>query len=161
MGRVLHANNRRWVISVLLVTLLVRALIPAGFMPASDRPLSFQICPDGFPAALLAATPADPQHHEGSGDIHAAHHHPGGNNLVTTSSPVAHHHDGASHNHNSASAEHCVFAAAAGAGALAFAPTLSAPATTSLAAPPVSYVAPTAESRGFRVQQPRGPPALS
>jgi len=53
MRRALSPNQRLWVISVLLVALVARALIPAGFMPATDRPLSFQICPDGFPAALL------------------------------------------------------------------------------------------------------------
>ena len=140
MGRALHANNRRWLIGTLLVALLVRALIPAGFMPATDRPLSFQICPDGFPAALLSRA-QDPH----------AHHHP--------------HHNGgdeggATHNHGSANADHCVFAAAAGASAAAFTPTFSAPAA-SLAAPQFFYVSPTVESRRFSIQQPRGPPALS
>ncbi len=140
MGRALHANDRRWLIGVLLVTLLVRALIPAGFMPATDRPLSFQICPDGFPAALLGSAQ----------DPHAHHHlhHNGGEA------------GGAPHNHGSASAEHCVFAAAAAAGAVAFAPTFSAPAVN-LGAPQSPYVSPTIESRRYRVQQPRGPPALS
>jgi hypothetical protein len=159
MGRVFHANNRRWLIGVLLVTLLVRALIPAGFMPASDRPLSFQICPDGFPAALLKSDPAAP--HDGSSDPHAGHHHHGANALVAdASSPVTHHHDGAPHNHGSASVEHCVFAATAGASAAAFTATFSAPAAT-LAAPQFFYVSPAVESRRFSIQQPRGPPALS
>lgn len=76
----------RWLISVLLVALVTRALIPAGFMPAGD--FTYQICPDGFPAQLLH-------------DEHAAHHHHDGG------SP--------SHEH-AARAEHCVFAAAAGTG---------------------------------------------
>ena len=139
MRRALQGNNRRWLIGTLLVALLVRALIPAGFMPATDRPFSFQVCPDGFPTALL----------QSAQDPHAAHHH---------------HHDGngggAQHNHSSAGSEHCVFAAAAGAGAVAFAPTFSAPAVN-LDTPQFPYVAPALETRRFRVQQPRGPPALS
>lgn len=142
MRRALHANNRRWLIGTLLVALLVRALIPAGFMPAADRPLSFQICPDGFPAALLK-NDAAVSHHDDGGDPHAAHHH----------------HGGATHSH-AANAEHCVFTAAAGAGAVAFAPTFSAPAVN-LGTPQFFYVSPTFEHFRFRVQQPRGPPALS
>lgn len=45
---------------LVLPALLLRALIPAGFMPAHDAPLALEICPDGFPAGLL---------------LHAAHHH--------------------------------------------------------------------------------------
>lgn len=45
---------------LVLPALLLRALIPAGFMPAHDAPLALEICPEGFPAALL---------------LHATHHH--------------------------------------------------------------------------------------
>ena len=45
---------------LVLPALLLRALIPAGFMPAHDAPLALEICPDGFPAGLL---------------LHATHHH--------------------------------------------------------------------------------------
>jgi hypothetical protein len=83
----------RWIISLLLVVLSVRALVPAGFMPSTEKPFSFQICPDGFPAQLLKSNQAE-------------HHH--------------HHHDGASDeqqpSHDAMRGEHCVFAAAAGAG---------------------------------------------
>lgn len=40
--------------SIMLVAFALRALIPPGFMPASDRAFSFEICPEGFPADLLA-----------------------------------------------------------------------------------------------------------
>jgi hypothetical protein len=56
--------------------------------------------------------------------------------------------------------EHCAFAAAAGPGLLAWAPTLSAPATAAQA-PEFVYVVPTFTPLRFRIQQPRGPPALS
>ncbi len=149
MRRVLTPKQRLWVISTLLIALVVRALIPAGFMPAADRPFSFQVCPDGFPAALLqdATAPAD---------VHAGHHHHDVDGLLA----VAHHHDGPAHNHSSASAEHCVFAAAAGAFALAFSAAFSAPAA-SISTPDVAYDSPAFESHRFRLPQPRGPPALS
>lgn len=47
-----RANRARLVFAVLLA-LALRALIPVGFMPASDGSLSLMICPAGFPAALL------------------------------------------------------------------------------------------------------------
>jgi hypothetical protein len=207
------------VISTLLVALVVRALIPAGFMPATDRPFSFQICPDGFPAQLLqdlaasaaradgsaaanghageslAATAGDSvalagqampagHHHHGDSDMLAAAdrhddggmlaptavHHADGDALAAAAehdnaghapASFAHHHDSPAHNHSSASAEHCVFAAAAGVFALAFAAAFSAPATTTLGTPDVPYVSPAVESRRFTLPQPRGPPTFS
>ena len=200
MRRVSGPTQRLWVISALLVALVVRALIPAGFMPATDRPLSFQVCPDGFPAGLLGDATGSAGHddgvglsqapgaalhtayHDGDGTAsadfsngaqataHAAHHHhagsdPDGGALAHHDLPAAllahaHHHDGPGHNHSSANTEHCVFAAAAGAFALAFLATFSAPAST-LRAPEVPYLSPAFESRRFHIPQPRGPPVLS
>jgi hypothetical protein len=48
-----------------LVAFAARALVPEGFMPAPARPLTLQICPEGFPAQLL---------HEGHAH-HAGHSH--------------------------------------------------------------------------------------
>lgn len=188
MRRVLSPNQRPWVISLLLVALVARALIPAGFMPATDRPLSFQICPDGFPAALLKGASEAAAAPLGAGTdgaaalagegmlMHAGHHHDGGalphtgddgamahaghHHQVDAPLPVTHHHDGPLHNHSVAGGEHCVFAAVAGVFALAFAATFFAPAAT-ISAPDVEYLAPVSESRRFRIPQPRGPPALS
>ena len=82
MRRVLRPKQRLWVISALLVAVVVRALIPAGFMPATDRPFSFQVCPDGFPAALLSDAAAGAAVHDDGGAsqepgpaAHAGHHH--------------------------------------------------------------------------------------
>jgi hypothetical protein len=95
----------RWIISILLVALCVRALVPAGFMPSADRPFSFQICPDGFPAELLKR-PAAASHHD-----HAAHaHHQMGQAADSDQQ------SGGSHEHGAVRAEHCVFAAVASAG---------------------------------------------
>ncbi|MFI4865515.1 MAG: hypothetical protein ACHQDB_00240 [Steroidobacterales bacterium] len=54
---------RKLIAGIMLLAFAARALVPAGFMPASDRAFSIEICPEGFPAQLLG---------------HAGHHHPGG-----------------------------------------------------------------------------------
>ncbi|MBV8144718.1 MAG: hypothetical protein JO184_06900 [Gammaproteobacteria bacterium] len=57
----LHKRTvRRRLAWLLLPALLLRAFIPAGFMPAHDSAFPIGICPDGFPAQLLH---------------HGAHHH--------------------------------------------------------------------------------------
>jgi hypothetical protein len=58
-----HRTTRTLIVGVMLFAVAMRALIPQGFMPASDRPFSIQICPEGFPIQLLV----DSGHH----------HHPG------------------------------------------------------------------------------------
>ncbi|MGP8034978.1 MAG: hypothetical protein ACLPQ6_12680 [Steroidobacteraceae bacterium] len=60
-----RSRRRRWALFALLPALWLQLLIPAGFMPASDAPLSLQICPEGFPAGLLAH--AGHQHHHRGG----------------------------------------------------------------------------------------------
>jgi hypothetical protein len=49
--------------ALLLLAFVARALVPQGFMLASEGRISIEICPDGFPAQLLG---------------HAGHHHHGG-----------------------------------------------------------------------------------
>ena len=70
----------------MLVAFAARALIPLGFMPASDRPFSIDICWEGFPAGMLA---------------HGATHH---------------HHSGSPASPQNPHSEHCVFGTACGAG---------------------------------------------
>jgi hypothetical protein len=165
MSRVTHPHRLRWIVGALLLALVVRALIPAGFMPAAN--FSFQICPDDFPAHMLRVAGADTYGHasEHAGQTsdepaaHAGHHH-------QHSESGAHHDDagpqddGTLHRHAAAGMEHCAFAAAVGPGFLAWAPTFSSPATAAQA-PEFVYVVPTFKPLRFRVQQPRGPPALS
>jgi len=53
-------SSRTLIAGALLVAFALRALIPQGFMPASGRPFSLEICWQGLPAAMLAhAEPAD------------------------------------------------------------------------------------------------------
>ena len=145
--RFVSAPAQRWLISVLLVVLSVRALIPAGFMPSSERPFSLEICPDGFPSQLLHSDgmPAGHHHHHASGD---------------SEQPPASTHPGHGPHEQGARAEHCVFAASAGA-ALAPHPLLIVVEATPSAAPVIPLVSLFTESQRHRVQQPRAPPALS
>ena len=59
-ARKLRRSHQLTLMLLALAALLLRALIPVGFMPAHDAPLTLEICPEGFPAGLL---------------LHAAHHH--------------------------------------------------------------------------------------
>lgn len=61
--RLFTGNTRELIASILLVALLFRGLVPAGFMPASDQPFSIEICRDGFPTQLLSH---DGNRHSGS-----------------------------------------------------------------------------------------------
>jgi hypothetical protein len=100
-----NPTTGRWIISLLLVVLGVRALVPAGFMPSTEKPFSFQICPDGFPAQLLKSS---------QGEHHQHHHGGGGDDEQPQPSD------------DSMRGEHCVFAPAAGAGPAPEGPLLSA-----------------------------------
>jgi hypothetical protein len=139
--RSLNPTQRQWIFSILLLALLVRALVPAGFMPSSEQPFSFQICPDGFPAQLLH-----------SGDAHQHQHH-------HDSDGPTHGDRGGPHEHG-VRAEHCVFAAVATVGAISQLALLLTP-LEERAAPHFYTALPIPELTRHRVQQPRAPPALS
>ncbi|HWZ64141.1 MAG TPA: hypothetical protein VNX02_14055 [Steroidobacteraceae bacterium] len=67
--RGVRVRRRRWALIAVLALLPVlglQLLIPAGFMPASDAPLTLQICPEGFPVWLLPH--AAHHHHHGGGE---------------------------------------------------------------------------------------------
>jgi hypothetical protein len=166
----LKLRNRRVLLGAVLFALIVRAMIPAGFMPAAD--FSFQICPDGYPAHLLQA--ASPVATSVADDPHAGHHDRatgadsfGDAGLATA--PIAGHdsfaaghagHSDGTHRHASAGTEHCAFAAVASAGPSGWSATFCAPATIA-GAPEFIYSSPAITPLRFRVPQPRGPPALS
>ncbi len=57
--------------SIMLVAFATRALIPAGFMPTSERPFSIEICWEGFPADML--THGEPHHHHSGSPSHSEH----------------------------------------------------------------------------------------
>jgi hypothetical protein len=126
-------GHRKIVAGILLVTLLMRALMPPGFMPAPGHGIALQICPDGFPSHLLSSA-LDRDH---------AAHHSGG--------PDRHH-------HGSPGSEHCVFAAlAAGAGATNLAAMPHVPLAASHILP-LETTSPVNRSSRHSAQQPRAPP---
>jgi len=47
-------NRRTFMAGIMLAAFASCALIPPGFMPASSRPFSLEICREGLPAGLLA-----------------------------------------------------------------------------------------------------------
>jgi len=100
--------------SIMLAGFASRAIIPPGYMPATDRPFSFEICWEGFPAAMLAhGGPADAGSSAMDGmDMGSMSH---GGHLHTQ-----HHHSG-SPSHS----EHCVFGTACSAGPISQLPLLS------------------------------------
>lgn len=51
--------RRAALVSFVLLAFGVRSLIAPGFMPASDRFFSIEICPEGFPAQLLTQDTQD------------------------------------------------------------------------------------------------------
>lgn len=68
--------NRKWrtVFTVLMAGVVLRALVPAGYMPATPgKGLLFELCHDGLPAGFMEALGGH-AHHAGHGgdDDHAA-----------------------------------------------------------------------------------------
>lgn len=111
-------SRRTLIASILLVAFASRALIPPGFMPASDRPFSIQICWETFPAEMLThgepphadSTGMDSMHRELAGDA-TSHRDP---------LPEAHHHHSGSPSHS----EHCLFGTACSTGPIRHFPLL-------------------------------------
>jgi hypothetical protein len=50
MRHLLECSHRRLLAGALYAALIFQALIPAGFMPASDGSFSLQVCHSGLPA---------------------------------------------------------------------------------------------------------------
>jgi len=65
--------NRKWrtLVTVLLAGIVMRAFIPAGYMPAAPgQGLLFELCHDGLPAGFMQALGGHGHHesHSGHGD---------------------------------------------------------------------------------------------
>ncbi len=72
----------RLALAAVLATLVLRAAIPAGFMPsAAADGLPFEMCPSAVPAAILAAM-SGAGHHHGHGSE------PAGKHFDTGSCPI-------------------------------------------------------------------------
>jgi hypothetical protein len=70
-----RSRHRRRLSLLLLATLLLRAAIPDGYMPASpDSGLLFELCPSAVPAGFIAALGGSDHHqHHGASDGSGAH----------------------------------------------------------------------------------------
>jgi hypothetical protein len=67
--RLSNKATRQLIAGIMLLAFAARALVPQGFMPASDGLLRVRICPEGFRAQLLVhsghhhgETPSDTEH---------------------------------------------------------------------------------------------------
>jgi hypothetical protein len=132
------------VIGFLLLTLVVRALIPAGFMPSASGSFPVEICPEGFPSQLL----------HGVAHEHGVTHEHG-----TAHDHSAHAGAGATHHHGSSGFDHCIFTGLAGAGPAPCATPGLLP-LTALATQPCEIACPAFHVQRVRIPQPRAPPAL-
>ncbi len=144
-GRPFDRRARRALQAFLILAFALRALIPAGYMPASDQPFALQICPDGLPAQFAAAE------HATQGSEHAEHGAHGDHGSPLT--------DDGSHQHETFRASHCAFATVASAGTPEFhAPAATLETSQAVALKPRQIFV---QAPQYRPQQPRGPPALS
>jgi hypothetical protein len=151
--------------SMMLVAFASRALIPPGFMPASDRPFSIEICWEDLPADMLAHV--EPSHADSMGmdpmsadsmaadSIHDSMHRDPGADSSSHRGPL----QGPHHHHGSPSqSEHCVFGTACGAGPI---PHLPLPSDFSSARQlrAVAFESIAVAVRVVHLPQPRAPPS--
>jgi hypothetical protein len=125
-------RQHRWLPSLLVLVLALRALIPVGFMPSGNGQFALQICPEGFPSALLQ--PSGHHHHDSQ-----------------DSSPAT------GHDHKSWMQGHCPFGAAAGAPAVCHSLVITVDLKPAAPPPDTETVAAALDFR-FLVAQPRAPP---
>jgi hypothetical protein len=122
--------TRRISLGLVLMAVLVRALIPSGFMPSAEHPFTLQLCPDGLPDQLLS-----------SNGMHGMHS------------------DLAGHHHNSLQTEHCLFGVAAFTGAAPHVAQVTAAFETVRTVERTSETIARPFQR-LRLQQPRAPPSF-
>jgi hypothetical protein len=161
----MRRTSSSFITLALLLVFGLRALIPAGYMPAADGS-GLQLCPQGLPPATVArllalqAGPApspapDHAHHDPQGaHDHANHAH--GEPLPETAPDTPDPHGG----HAAFPDERCSFAAGAVMGPATALAALVDAAPSAVATFPV-LPAPPATAHRHRPQQPRAPPSAS
>jgi hypothetical protein len=153
--RPISFRPHRWLAAIAVLAFALRALIPAGFMPGGSGPLTLQICPDGFPPALLDSSGGEHSAHAGH-----HHHHPGADMSAAMDSDAATDSPHPpTHDHRSWTAGHCVFSAVASAPPISCLPAVALVAETAPAAVHGETAALSLDLR-FRIAQPRAPPSL-
>ena len=110
-GRLIARKRSRqmFVAGIMLVAFALRALVPPGFMPANDRPFSFEICWEDLPAAMLAQGGAP---HADSTGVHSV----GMESMLARSTAAGSTHSHPHHSGRPSHSEHCVFGTACSAG---------------------------------------------
>jgi hypothetical protein len=163
-------NSRTLVAGILLVAFGVRALIPAGFMPASDRPFSIEICSEGFPADMLArgepphadsvgmhsvGMDSVPAHSMAADSMHDSMHPQAVRDRTPRRGPLP----GAHHRHSGSpwNREHCVFGTACSAGPIPHLP-LPSDISSGHQLRVVAFVSIAGAIRLVHLPQPRAPP---
>lgn len=164
--RLPRSISRALIAGAMLLAFAVRALVPQGFMPASDGTFSLVICPEDFPAALLARAsqaeqPADheePAEHAWHAEPMAHAEHMGHAEHVADAERggQAAHHEHGGHDHSRA--DHCVFGTACSGGPLSQHPALLALASTE-PEPATRNDSAFIIVRLVHLPEPRGPPA--
>jgi hypothetical protein len=131
-------NRRRQdlMTGVVLVMLLFRAYVPAGFMPAPGTPFLLELCPAAAAMPPAMGMPMDM---------------PMGMDM-----PVSAHHHSGTHSHF----EHCPFGSAPATGPVSHVDVLK-PAGQMVSQAAVAFEATRFAERPQRAHQPRGPPALA
>jgi hypothetical protein len=141
-------GRRHWAAPFVLAMLLLRALVPTGFMLAPvDGQLALVLC-DADSSAYL---------HPHAGHEHAGHDRAGGD--MPGHDMAGHDHSGG-HQHTHPDST-CPYAQSGGASPLPFGAALAAPAVPSAAILQVIVAQTTAHFGPARQQSPRGPPHLA
>jgi hypothetical protein len=137
-------SRRTLLASIMLVAFASRAIIPPGFMPASDRPFSLEICWEGLPEGMRGqAEPATADSMDmGSMDMAS----------MDAGQGSGDHHGTPSHN------EHCVFGTACGAGPI-FHLTLPSDISSAQQLRAAAFVSIAGAVRLVHLPQSRAPPA--
>lgn len=150
----LTRRTRKSLASFMLVAFALRALIPPGFMPASDRPFSIEICREGLPAAVLAygGSPRTDAMDMGSVDGDSMGVDSMGDSTSHGGPPQGAHHHSGSPSHT----EHCVFGTACSAGPVTHLPPSDISSARQLLA--VAFVSIAGGVRLVHLPQPRAPP---
>jgi hypothetical protein len=122
-------TTRKLIAVLALAALSLRSLVPAGFMPVPGRLFSLELCPDGLPSGMLAASMPEMPGMPGMQGMH----HP-------------------------AQIEHCVFGGASALALLTHAPALG-PLLSAYILPAVRFTPQRTGFLLLRIPLPRGPPA--
>jgi hypothetical protein len=150
-------TTRKLIAVLALAALSLRSLIPAGFMPVPGQLFSLELCPDGLPSGMLAASmpgmagmagmPEMPgmemDHHSGPAGDHSSGE-PGG--------PPSGRHP--------AQIEHCVFGGASALALVAHVPALGV-LLSAYILPAARFTPQRTGSFLLRIPLPRGPPATA